>query len=1659
MKKPTILLLTFFAINSFAQGITGVNATKVILPSTYYSSEAYTVPTYVINPWEYTPWGTERDCYGAPPADNQGKQWYQNGYTLTDGESSWSPETSPFFSGEYYNGMPSFRWTTDNYAADIYFIRSFTINEKLPSNVYLAFGHDDGCSEFYINGTLVVQTATNWDESAFTKLSDEQRALIKTDGSENIIAVHVHNNFGGAFADCGIYAIPEDAANIGNLAMGFNAPWTARLLFNSEGGYNYQNNNNESEIHGWEKLYEAKADDVYSISMPTAAMEPDWGKVQFKTPINLEASHKYSFKATILSDKNIDDVNFSLCENENADNSIHSSNFSLRGGSAYTINLSNLTGTTISDLMIAFGFPTEDDNTTIKVSGMSLVDNTTNTELWVGTSYYNYMYYYDLQSNTRIPDMKIVGRQETMSWAEAEFDDSMWETATMPIGNWGYMSEVRTIWPGGDNTNYWIRRTFELDEVKGTTAYTLNVCHDDAYSIYVNGHLIDTASGWTDGKNFIKLEVPARFLQVGKNVIATYIQQNWGGKFYDCGMTAKENAYEDSDIDVDKPGSLIANEIEVANIDQIIDNSFNYGAWIELYNKSDKRIALDYLYVSDDPQDLRKFMLPANSGVIQPKGYRCIFFDHNSADGVYGDTANKQVAFKLNNDGGTIYISEDGKTPFITATYPAAISRCSYARKSVDSDEWGMNGEPTPNAANSDKFANTRLTAPVVDTDSRLFTDNFDISVTIPQGATLRYTTDGTAPTLSNGQTSTDGKFNVFASCNYRFRLFQDGYLPSPVVTRSYIYRDNDYYLPVISITTDNANLYDDTIGVYVDGTNGVAGRNHGASNINMDWERPVNFEYITADNKMGVNMEAEFTISGGWSRHYAPASFKIKATKVNEGKNSIDFPFFPCKPHNKYKQILIRNGGNDNDSQYHGRVRDAITQETLISSGFYVDAQDYQPVHVFFNGRYIAQLNLREPNNKYNGTANYGYDDDEMDAFEYSNGYFQMAGTKDAFNEWLSIARNAADASAYETLRQKVDIDEYTNYWAAVSYIGCSDWICNNNNVKGYRSLPDGKFHLTILDQDWGWSNTSALYNLEGNYGNELLQIYNYTKQNPDYRRQFVDAYCILNGSVFAPERCEAFGDSICNLVAPALAFEGKEPWGSYNEQKNNMTSESARASRMSALRNCYGLDEGMNIQLRSTISEASFRINNQPVPTGKFNGTLFAPVDIEVSAPSGYTFGGWKALQSYAFVPFSYGSEWRYYDQGSLDNQPSWTRAKTDSWGVGNAPLGYGKSDIATTINYGDDASNKYPTYYFRKDFTLDTALNAEDEVRLNYVEDDGFVIYVNGREAGRYNMPEGDITFDTYAPTYANGNPDRGTLMLDASLFQKGTNRIAVEVHNNVAGSSDIYWDAELSIVSASSDDIISTNRTLSLEEDQNMELIAIFNPLPDEYLIAAGQTPVVINEVSASNSIFVNDYYKKNDWIELYNTTNEDIDVAGMYISDNPSKPEKYQIAKAADKESTIIPAHGYLVIWADKLDPLSQLHATFKLGNADGEMVILTAEDGSWCDSLVYMAHTGEETVGRYPDGGSRIYKMTKPTINAQNTLTTYAEWISGENEDFDLEKYLQGIDNPLSAANGTAKTEYFSIDGMRLNSLQRGVNIIRQTNADGTVTTRRVVIK
>ena len=163
-------------------------------------------------------------------------------------------------------------------------------------------------------------------------------------------------------------------------------------------------------------------------------------------------------------------------------------------------------------------------------------------------------------------------------------------------------------------------------------------------------------------------------------------------------------------------------------------------------------------------------------------------------------------------------------------------------------------------------------------------------------------------------------------------------------------------------------------------------------------------------------------------------------------------------------------------------------------------------------------------------------------------------------------------------------------------------------------------------------------------------------------------------------------------------------------------------------------------------------------------------------------------------ATYPLSKNSKWHYLDNGSSLDSVAWkdTTFYDDAWAQGAGPLGYG-DQMATTISYGSDPNNKHVTYYFRRDINIDLN-NLPDSVQLGIRRDDGAIVYINGAEVYRTNMPAGNVDYLTLAPTTVSGSDETTyyTTLLPKSVFVTGRNSIAVEIHNRDVFSSDLGFD---------------------------------------------------------------------------------------------------------------------------------------------------------------------------------------------------------------------------------------------------------------------------
>lgn len=158
--------------------------------------------------------------------------------------------------------------------------------------------------------------------------------------------------------------------------------------------------------------------------------------------------------------------------------------------------------------------------------------------------------------------------------------------------------------------------------------------------------------------------------------------------------------------------------------------------------------------------------------------------------------------------------------------------------------------------------------------------------------------------------------------------------------------------------------------------------------------------------------------------------------------------------------------------------------------------------------------------------------------------------------------------------------------------------------------------------------------------------------------------------------------------------------------------------------------------------------------------------------------------------------GATWKYYDRGA-DLATAWRAPLYDdqAWAAGPAELGYGDGGEATVIGYGPDPAHKYITTYFRRAFVTDEPLVIL-ELRANLIEDDGAVVYLNGVELFRSNMPTGPISATTLAlRADALGEHTFLTRWVDPALLTAGTNIVAVEMHQSDPASPDLSFDLEL------------------------------------------------------------------------------------------------------------------------------------------------------------------------------------------------------------------------------------------------------------------------
>ena len=289
-------------------------------------------------------------------------------------------------------------------------------------------------------------------------------------------------------------------------------------------------------------------------------------------------------------------------------------------------------------------------------------------------------------------------------------------------------------------------------------------------------------------------------------------------------------------------------------------------------------------------------------------------------------------------------------------------------------------------------------------------------------------------------------------------------------------------------------------------------------------------------------------------------------------------------------------------------------------------------------------------------------------------------------------------------------------------------------------------------------------------------------------------------------------------------------------NHPQNSVWNPTVDASRLEPFQPSPGTVVGLGIALRTARQDISRIVDGVPVRASKFStavfrvdydveneeeviesGTLtFVPgetvktirfdeidigssdiVRVTLRDPVGAELTGLTETEFVRITPVTLiaaGSDWKYLDNGS-NQMTAWREPgfNDGSWQQGPAELGFGDDDEETEINGGPE-EDRFITTYFRRSFEVaDPSAFASLLIRL--VRDDGAVVYLNGEEVFRSNMPEGTVLASTLATTSSTSETAFFTKEVDTAALVAGTNSIAVEVHQAAADSSDLGFNLEL------------------------------------------------------------------------------------------------------------------------------------------------------------------------------------------------------------------------------------------------------------------------
>ena len=699
---------------------------------------------------------------------------------------------------------------------------------------------------------------------------------------------------------------------------------------------------------------------------------------------------------------------------------------------------------------------------------------------------------------------------------------------------------------------------------------------------------------------------------------------------------------------------VVVSEFMASNQDALLDGDGNSSDWIEIWNSTRLPVDLHDWTLTDDLSDLDRWPLPAIT--LQPDEYLVVFASGQPFDTYRDGDGFAHSNFKLSKSPGGDLALVDGSGTIVDAylSYPEQYEDISYGLHGVaaplpagyltESSPGFRNGSPSFSGFVSDTtFSHHRgfHSAPF----------NLVISTATP-GATIRYTTDGSEPSGTNGNDYPGGAgLPISTTTIVRAAAFKEEYRPTNIDTQTYLFLEDvirqptdppgvpldwDGYgsdfemdpevvndpvyseeiipglksIPTLSIVSDPASFWSPQDGIYIYPTReGLA------------TERPVSLEWINPDGTTLFQEEAGIRIYGGsWRKHSASLkhSFQLKF-KSEYGESKLRYPIFPDAPVEAFDDIVLRAQGSrgwaarkESTTLNAQFIHDDWARDTARDMGK-VDGHSTH-VHLYLNGLYFGLYNpVERPSGNF-GEEYFGGSNDDYDHLKISRHDGTAVEAKEgdlvAWNEMQALANAGLNSpAAYAAIQEYVDIDNLIDYMLINQYATNRDGPASANNMSVLRKREPGEpFRFYVWDMEFTFWNQAENSNVNVDTANTITRIYARLRSNAEFRLRYADAVHrhLFNDGALTPTAAAARWQARADEISSAVVAESAR-WGDFLKPDVPYTRDGQWTTELNRLmteyfpqRGDYLLDDLRAARLYPEVGAPEFGHFGGSVPTG---------------------------------------------------------------------------------------------------------------------------------------------------------------------------------------------------------------------------------------------------------------------------------------------------------------------------------------------------------------------------------------------------------------------------------------------------------------------------